>query len=152
MAGHCEALLVGKQHKMSNLMGVPPKHDNFSNFSEQPFMVNLDSYGHTHNHKVNIFLRLCFHGSFLSFLFSFFYFFFCLCTQCLLCEPSDYVMKLEKLQVGNPFVDNDYNSNFQMSASTAMPLQCSTEYKHNPNGFRLPASSPYDNFLKAAGC
>lgn len=30
--------------------------------------------------------------------------------------------------------------------------QCAAEYHHPPPSFRLPASSPYDNFLKAAGC
>ncbi|CAA3011214.1 Hypothetical predicted protein [Olea europaea subsp. europaea] len=29
---------------------------------------------------------------------------------------------------------------------------CSAEYEHNPESFMLPASSPYDNFLKASGC
>ncbi|KAI4325649.1 hypothetical protein MLD38_031030 [Melastoma candidum] len=56
------------------------------------------------------------------------------------------------VKAGNPFLDDDYDSNFPTAASTAMPLQCSTEFNHNPNGFRLPASNPYDNFLKAAGC
>lgn len=29
---------------------------------------------------------------------------------------------------------------------------CAAEYQNNPVSFRLPTSSPYDNFLKAAGC
>ncbi|KAM7505474.1 hypothetical protein LguiB_004378 [Lonicera macranthoides] len=33
-----------------------------------------------------------------------------------------------------------------------VPMLCSTEYQHNPQNFRLPASSPYDHFVKAAGC
>ncbi|XP_057770344.1 protein SEMI-ROLLED LEAF 2 [Salvia miltiorrhiza] len=32
------------------------------------------------------------------------------------------------------------------------PVLCATEYQNNPVSFRLPTSSPYDNFLKAAGC
>ncbi|XP_042000388.1 protein SEMI-ROLLED LEAF 2-like [Salvia splendens] len=32
------------------------------------------------------------------------------------------------------------------------PVLCATEYQNNPVSFRLPSSSPYDNFLKAAGC
>ncbi|KAL8125471.1 protein SEMI-ROLLED LEAF 2-like [Apium graveolens] len=31
-------------------------------------------------------------------------------------------------------------------------VSSSTDYQHNPQSFRLPSSSPYDNFLKAAGC
>lgn len=29
---------------------------------------------------------------------------------------------------------------------------CAAEYQNNPVSFRLPTTSPYDNFLKAAGC
>ncbi|XP_042019901.1 protein SEMI-ROLLED LEAF 2-like [Salvia splendens] len=32
------------------------------------------------------------------------------------------------------------------------PVLCATEYQSNPVSFRLPSSSPYDNFMKAAGC
>ncbi|XP_042000565.1 protein SEMI-ROLLED LEAF 2-like [Salvia splendens] len=32
------------------------------------------------------------------------------------------------------------------------PVLCATEYQNNPVSFQLPSSSPYDNFLKAAGC
>ncbi|KAI4386518.1 hypothetical protein MLD38_004446 [Melastoma candidum] len=85
MAGHCEALLLGKQQKMPN----------FSNQPARPCEVNMGScYSNDGNHKA-----------------------------------------------GNPFIDEDYDTSAQMAAS-----------EHNPNGFRLPASSPYDNFLKAAGC
>ncbi|KAG6397287.1 hypothetical protein SASPL_143453 [Salvia splendens] len=31
------------------------------------------------------------------------------------------------------------------------PVLCATEYQSNPVSFRLPSSSPYDNFMKAAG-
>ncbi|XVF56139.1 hypothetical protein PTKIN_Ptkin06aG0092900 [Pterospermum kingtungense] len=33
-----------------------------------------------------------------------------------------------------------------------IPMLCATEYQKHPQSFCLPASSPYDNFLKAAGC
>ncbi|KAI4381500.1 hypothetical protein MLD38_007566 [Melastoma candidum] len=85
MAGHCEALLLGKQQKIPN----------FSNQPMQPCEVNMDGcYSNDGNRKA-----------------------------------------------GNPFIDEDYDTSTPMAAS-----------EHNPNGFRLPASSPYDNFLKAAGC
>ncbi|KAL8036932.1 hypothetical protein ABFX02_11G008200 [Erythranthe guttata] len=38
------------------------------------------------------------------------------------------------------------------SSGGPTPAQCGAEYQHHPLSFRLPASSPYDNFLKAAGC
>jgi hypothetical protein len=32
------------------------------------------------------------------------------------------------------------------------PRLCATAYQHQAAFFQLPASRPYDNFLKAAGC
>ncbi|KAK4800064.1 hypothetical protein SAY86_025429 [Trapa natans] len=55
-------------------------------------------------------------------------------------------------QAWNPFLD-DYNVNAQKPPLVASGPQLWTqEPQHNPDFFRLPASSPYDNFLKAAGC
>ncbi|KAI4330508.1 hypothetical protein MLD38_028794 [Melastoma candidum] len=68
------------------------------------------------------------------------------------CEVVNANTHSHGVEAGNPFLEDNYDSNFPMAASTTMPLQCSTEFNHNPNGFRLPASNPYDNFLKAAGC
>ncbi|KAI3445035.1 hypothetical protein Pfo_001700 [Paulownia fortunei] len=34
---------------------------------------------------------------------------------------------------------------------TGVLMRCAAEFQHHPDFFRLPASSPYDNFLKAAG-
>ena len=57
-----------------------------------------------------------------------------------------------QMQVQNPFVDENLFANaFKPSVGPA-PMLCATEYQHQPHFFRLPASSPYDNFLKAAGC
>ncbi|KAI5682892.1 hypothetical protein M9H77_04120 [Catharanthus roseus] len=51
---------------------------------------------------------------------------------------------------GNPFVDQDVPV---QPSKPPLPLLCAAEYQnHQPQSFRLPASSPYDNFLKAAGC
>lgn len=55
------------------------------------------------------------------------------------------------MQVGNPFVD-DYNVNSQKPPVVAVPQLRASKLQHDPEFFRLPASSPYDNFLKAAGC
>lgn len=53
-------------------------------------------------------------------------------------------------QSGNPFLDQNFSPNSFNPASTGI-LLCATEYQYHQQ-FQLPASSPYDNFLKAAGC
>ena len=56
-----------------------------------------------------------------------------------------------KLQSKNPFIDQDDGDvSLNQSAGTTLMLYA-TEYQHQLC-FQLPASSPYDNFLKAAGC
>ncbi|XP_021803966.1 uncharacterized protein LOC110748274 [Prunus avium] len=50
---------------------------------------------------------------------------------------------------GNPFLDSNAIS-LNQSVGDGQTLWA-TEYQHYPR-FQLPASSPYDNFLKAAGC
>ncbi|KAI5341908.1 Hypothetical predicted protein [Prunus dulcis] len=50
---------------------------------------------------------------------------------------------------GNPFLDSNAIS-LNQSVGNGQTLWA-TEYQHYPR-FQLPASSPYDNFLKAAGC
>ncbi|CAM8920133.1 unnamed protein product [Rhodiola kirilowii] len=52
---------------------------------------------------------------------------------------------------GNPFVDQHTMDIIIPTHVSFGPMQCATEF-NNPHFFRLPASSPYDNFLKAAGC
>ncbi|CAK9310283.1 unnamed protein product [Citrullus colocynthis] len=52
---------------------------------------------------------------------------------------------------GNPFVDSDFPRE-RHSSMDILPRLCSIEYQHYPHLFQLPSSSPYDNFLKAAGC
>ncbi|KAK4755405.1 hypothetical protein SAY87_009162 [Trapa incisa] len=101
MARHCEALLVGKQQKMLNLVSIPQRQESLMTI---PLQNDSSLYpAHTDFHRA-----------------------------------------------GNPFVD-DYNVNSQKPAM-ALPQLCASEWQHNPDFFWLPASSPYDNFLKAAGC
>ncbi|KAK4783571.1 hypothetical protein SAY86_007945 [Trapa natans] len=101
MAQHCEALLVEKQQKMSNLVSAPQRQESFMTIPLQN-------------------------------------------------DSSLYPVQPSYHRSGNPFVD-DYNANSQKQLA-ALPQLCASEWKHNPDFFRLPASSPYDNFLKAAGC
>ncbi|XP_023004440.1 uncharacterized protein LOC111497749 isoform X4 [Cucurbita maxima] len=51
----------------------------------------------------------------------------------------------------NPFMDSDFPK-YRHSTKDILPRVCSIEYQHYPHLFQLPPSSPYDNFLKAAGC
>ncbi|XP_052176294.1 protein SEMI-ROLLED LEAF 2 isoform X2 [Diospyros lotus] len=109
MAGHCEALLVGKQQKMSYLMNTQQRQENL--LSGTPQIYNEED-------------KLASHA------------------------PTDGAM----IEVGNPFLDLDFTASVNQQPVGTLPMLCATEYQHNPHSFRLPASSPYDNFLKAAGC
>ncbi|KAL0283330.1 UNVERIFIED_CONTAM: hypothetical protein Sangu_2898100 [Sesamum angustifolium] len=40
---------------------------------------------------------------------------------------------------------------FTTSSMIGVPMRCGAEFQHQPVFFCLPASTPYDNFLKAAG-
>ncbi|KAJ6921236.1 protein SEMI-ROLLED LEAF 2 [Populus alba x Populus x berolinensis] len=50
----------------------------------------------------------------------------------------------------NPFLDQNLIASPQIAPVGTVQMQCATEYQHLPDLFRLPASSPFDNFLKAA--
>lgn len=57
-------------------------------------------------------------------------------------------------QAGNPFLDDKlmvpaYNT---LPPISPVPMLCAAEHHLQAQHFKLPASSPYDNFLKAAGC
>ena len=56
------------------------------------------------------------------------------------------------MQAGNPFLDENFVANSGQPTPGPVPMLCAAEYQHHPHLFRLPASSPFDNFLKAAGC
>lgn len=53
---------------------------------------------------------------------------------------------------GNPFLDEDTSDISEQPSNGAGLVLCAAEYHNHPYFFRLPASSPYDNFLKVAGC
>lgn len=55
-------------------------------------------------------------------------------------------------KVTNPFLEQNIITSPQLPVVGTVQMQCGAEYQHHPNFFRLPASSPFDNFLKAAGC
>ncbi|KAK4414472.1 protein SEMI-ROLLED LEAF 2 [Sesamum alatum] len=47
-----------------------------------------------------------------------------------------------------PYLQTGY---FTTPSITGAPMRCGAEFQHQPDFFCLPASTPYDNFLKAAG-
>ncbi|PIA48441.1 hypothetical protein AQUCO_01400793v1 [Aquilegia coerulea] len=105
MASHCEALLTGKQQKMSTFMHAQKKQENLTNI----FLMDQNS-----DAKL---------------------------------PPHPTVQKS-----GNPFLEQQCSTDQHKPPIGAGPMMCATEYQQQPHVFRLPASSPYDNFLKAAGC
>ncbi|PQQ10988.1 uncharacterized protein Pyn_15866 [Prunus yedoensis var. nudiflora] len=110
MAGHCEALLIGKQQKMSSLMNFQQNQESLMNLSLQ-----------NRNDDVKW-------------------------------MTSDFQADAGSHKSGNPFADQTATSYIPPQTRGCVPMMCATEYQQHPHSFRLPASSPYDNFLKAAGC
>ncbi|XWS35528.1 hypothetical protein CRYUN_Cryun20dG0004900 [Craigia yunnanensis] len=102
MAGHCEALLVGKQQKMSAVMSAQQNRESLVNIS----VKEVQPHSHVES------------GS---------------------------------LKSTNPFIDQDAGAVSLNQFAGTTPMLCATEYQYL-RCFQLPASSPYDNFLKAAGC
>ncbi|XP_022152010.1 uncharacterized protein LOC111019828 isoform X3 [Momordica charantia] len=54
-------------------------------------------------------------------------------------------------EVGSPIIEHFAANPYQLP-SRPIVTPCMAEHQCHPNSFRLPTSSPYDNFLKAAGC
>ncbi|EXB52897.1 hypothetical protein L484_004961 [Morus notabilis] len=104
MALHCEALLMGKQKKMSGLISGHQRQEYLTDFSY-------------HNQN----------------------------------DESKAIISASYVDVGYLEVNNFTPNACKPSVGPALML-CATEYQHHPQFFKLPASSPYDNFLKAAGC
>ncbi|KAG5055131.1 hypothetical protein JHK85_007641 [Glycine max] len=55
-------------------------------------------------------------------------------------------------KVGNPPFDENAAFDFHGPTFSPLPMVSGTEYQNQPHPFKLPAASPYDNFMKAAGC
>ncbi|PIN06737.1 putative transmembrane protein cmp44E [Handroanthus impetiginosus] len=106
MAHHCEALLMGKQQKMSYVINTHQRSGNLLTFPSQNSRED--------NKQI-----------------------------------SSQDGSLHKS--GNPFLDQNVPG-LPMRPVSGPSALCAAEIQHYPTAFRLPASSPYDNFLKAAGC
>uniref|UniRef100_A0A1D1ZEH0 Protein EFR3 B n=1 Tax=Anthurium amnicola TaxID=1678845 RepID=A0A1D1ZEH0_9ARAE len=105
MAGHCEALSIGKQQKMSLFISTQPKEETLTRGLTQ---------------------------------------------DCDIKSASSY-LQTDKLQMGNLFLEQKPAANAQLPSKVST-LLCATEGQDQGYILKLPASSPYDNFLKAAGC
>ncbi|KAK7263888.1 hypothetical protein RJT34_31487 [Clitoria ternatea] len=109
MALHCEALLVGKQQKMSTFMST-------QSIQGLSFRIPVPEY----NQGKNV-------------------------------SPDSNVQQ-SLPSSGNPFLDLNFGAATQSTLPDTGPRLCATAYQHQAAFFQLPASRPYDNFLKAAGC
>ncbi|KAG6537290.1 hypothetical protein ZIOFF_002377 [Zingiber officinale] len=109
MANHCEALMMGKQQKMSVFANTQQKH----------YILDVgsleDQYG----------------------------------MQKYSCSEIDQV---GKVQSGNPFLDEDLVDIQRKHSNTGNNTLVPIDFLYQPQCLKLPASSPFDNFLKAAGC
>ncbi|XP_042381180.1 protein SEMI-ROLLED LEAF 2-like isoform X2 [Zingiber officinale] len=107
MANHCEALMMGKQQKMSVFANTQQKH----------YILDVgsleDQYG----------------------------------MQKYSCSEIDQVGKS-----GNPFLDEDLVDIQRKHSNTRNNTLVPIDFLYQPQCLKLPASSPFDNFLKAAGC
>ncbi|KAG7958714.1 hypothetical protein I3843_10G031900 [Carya illinoinensis] len=64
----------------------------------------------------------------------------------------NFTLQNHEPEAGNPFLDQNFTANSCEPSPGPVPMPCAAEYQHHPHFFKLPASSPYDHFLKAAGC
>jgi len=55
------------------------------------------------------------------------------------------------MQVETSLFDDNFGELYQPT-SGPVPNLCGAEYQDQPHLFQLPTASPFDNFLKAAGC
>ncbi|TKY67979.1 EFR3-like B [Spatholobus suberectus] len=109
MALHCEALLVGKQQKMSTFMGT-------QSIQGYSFRILAPEYNQEKGVSSNSNVQ-----------------------QTL---PSS----------GNPFLESNFDSTSHNTLPDTAPRLPSFNCQHQAAFFQLPATRPYDNFLKAAGC
>ncbi|KAE9620179.1 hypothetical protein Lalb_Chr01g0000401 [Lupinus albus] len=109
MAFHCEALLVGKQQKLSPFMGTHPMNG---------YSFRIPAYDYNQGKETS---------------------------------PNNVQQSLPLS--GNPFLDSNVGPPTSLNTlPDTTPRLCATAYQHEADFFQLPASRPYDNFLKAAGC
>ncbi|XP_020268718.1 uncharacterized protein LOC109844168 [Asparagus officinalis] len=105
MASYCEALVTGKQQKMSVFMSGQRKQE-----------ICWSDLSRDHNDV-----------------------------------KSSNLSAGQVPKAGNPFVKENLSTDPQQAAVLPYATESQSQYQQ-PEFLRLPAASPYDNFLKAAGC
>ncbi|KAL2461240.1 Uncharacterized protein Adt_44660 [Abeliophyllum distichum] len=63
-------------------------------------------------------------------------------------DPVSFSCQDDTLAYNKPFYESGY---FMTPSIGTIPMTCPSEFQHQPDFFLLPTSSPYENFLKAAG-
>lgn len=64
----------------------------------------------------------------------------------------EYLIKVYNMQVDNSLFEENTFVELYQPTSGPVPMMFGAEYQNHPPFFQLPAASPFDNFLKAAGC
>ncbi|RDX95175.1 Protein EFR3-like protein, partial [Mucuna pruriens] len=67
-------------------------------------------------------------------------------------KNTDSSSNVDFQKVGLPPFDDNAFVDLYKPTSGPLPMLCATEYQNQQHPFKLPAASPYDNFMKAAGC
>ncbi|CAM8893069.1 unnamed protein product [Rhodiola kirilowii] len=111
MTRQCEALLTGKQQKMSHLLSSQSRHGNWTDFASI-----------TKQHAVK--------------------------KTALDVYMDNKLLEAEKSVLGQQFAP----SSNKPPLGPIPPAHCATEAQGHQHSYKLPVSSPFDNFLKAAGC
>nr|XP_029118121.1 uncharacterized protein LOC114912641 [Elaeis guineensis] len=106
MASHCEALLMGKQQKMSAFMSAQQKQE-----------ILFPDLLHDQRDM----------------------------------KGSSYLYMDQFQKTGNPFLDPNLSA-YPQNMSDGNNILLQNDLQYHPQFFRLPATSPFDNFLRAAGC
>ncbi|GAU30036.1 hypothetical protein TSUD_332050 [Trifolium subterraneum] len=65
-------------------------------------------------------------------------------------KNTDSSSQADPQKAENPFYDDNFVELYQPTSPA--PNLCGAEYQDHPHFFQLPTASPFDNFLKAAGC
>lgn len=148
MTLHCETLMMGKQQKMSCLMNTQNRQESLlirvSQNSDEKDKVTVSHMPRSFHLVISLFILHAISSN--NILSDYAY----ICFHCSCCTLFLIKMNLNgNWQHGNPFLDQEIPA---VPSRSPLPTICAAELQNHPHTFNLPASSPYDNFLKAAGC
>uniref|UniRef100_A0A7N0URP0 ARM repeat superfamily protein n=3 Tax=Kalanchoe fedtschenkoi TaxID=63787 RepID=A0A7N0URP0_KALFE len=110
MTKQCEALLTGKQQKMSHLLSSQNRHDTLTGFTSITNRAGLKKT-----------------------------------------TPGIH-MDIRLVEAENSVLGQQFASSSNKPPLGPTPAHCTSEAQGPQHSFKLPVTSPFDNFLKAAGC